>query len=451
MKLYDSFRQTKAPLIPETPNTITLYVCGVTVYDVCHVGHARVYLTFDILVRWLQAKGYTVRYARNITDIDDKIIQKAQQEGLTEALVAAHWTAKMHANFTQLGLLSPTYEPRATEYITQMCTLISTLLEKGFAYKGANGDVYFATAQYAEYGHLAHQDLSQLMQGARVEVDSNKRDPFDFVLWKRAKPGEPVWEAPFGTGRPGWHSECSAMAMDLLGQTIDIHGGGHDLIFPHHENERAQSECVTKRPFVNHWMHVGFVNVNQEKMSKSLNNFATIDSVLLRYHPDVLRMLSLQTHYKSPLQFNEEALVGAKRALDRLYNSIKISDCAFTIDKEAVAQFTAAMEDDLNTPEALAVLFSLANRTFQTGEDALIARATLKKLTSDIGLLQANPEEYFQYGASLSPSEIEHLIAERKTARAARDFAKADRIRKELEAKGIVLEDTGGETVWKVM
>jgi cysteinyl-tRNA synthetase len=443
--LYDSLSQKKRPFVPVLPGEISLYVCGVTVYDRCHLGHARVYTVFDSLIRYWRSLGWAVNYVRNITDIDDKIIKRAQENKQSFTTLADNSLAEMHADFKALGLLEPDAEPRVSRWMQDIIDLIQALVDKEVAYVAVNGDVCFKVSTYKAYGSLSHQRLDALL--------SEKPEDHDFVLWKMAKPDEPSWESPWGLGRPGWHSECSAMSTGLLGSTIDIHGGGCDLLFPHHENERAQAECLTGKDFVHYWLHVGFVEIQKEKMSKSLGNFTTIADVLSSYHPEVLRFLFLQSHYRSPLPFEEEGLIAAKQGLDRLYQVVKARKNKTEREKENVLQehdgsrrFYAALEDDFNTPQALSVLFECASQYFKSAEDTAAQR--LYDCGSILGLFQ-DEEGYFRYNTDVDNHWVDACIAERNTARRDGDFAKADAIRKMLQEHKVLLEDRPEGTLWK--
>jgi cysteinyl-tRNA synthetase len=452
LQLTNSLTRTKEDFVPLTPGYVRMYVCGMTVYDLCHLGHARVFVVFDMVTRWLRASGYRVEYVRNITDIDDKIIKRAQDNGETPAQLTGRFIAAMHEDERALGVLPPDHEPRATEYVAQMLALIGQLIRNGLAYPASNGDVYYSVRSFPAYGRLSGKSLDELRAGERVEIDSNKRDPMDFVLWKAAKPGEPAWESPWGPGRPGWHIECSAMSAELLGMHFDIHGGGQDLQFPHHENEIAQSEGAHGCTFVNYWLHNGFVRVDNEKMSKSLGNFFTIREVLAKYDAEVVRFFILRAHYRSPLNYSDAHLDDARGALTRLYTALKNTPLAVSEpdwNQPAAQRFRAAMDDDFNTPEALAVLFELAGEA-NRGEAA--AATTLRSLGGVLGLLQREAADFLQAGSaagSLSEAEIEALIAARQAARKARDFAESDRIRESLTAAGVVLEDGAGGTTWR--
>ncbi|TCS72922.1 cysteinyl-tRNA synthetase [Sulfuritortus calidifontis] len=453
LKLYNSLAREKQEFVPIVPGKVRMYVCGMTVYDYCHLGHARVLVVFDMVTRWLKASGYAVTYVRNITDIDDKIIKRALENGEPYTQLTQRFIDAMHEDSAALGVQVPDFEPRATEYVGKMLTMIQALIDRGHAYPAANGDVYYAVATFPDYGRLSGKSLEDLRAGERVEVDPNKRDPMDFVLWKAAKPNEPAWPSPWGPGRPGWHIECSAMGSDLLGPHFDIHGGGQDLQFPHHENEIAQSEGAHGCKFVNYWLHNGFVRVDDEKMSKSLGNFFTIREVLAKYDPEVVRFFILRAHYRSPLNYSDQHLDDAKAALTRLYTALRgIEAPAVTVDwhEPFAAAFKAAMDDDFGTPEALAVLFDLAVEV-NKGRDAQTA-GLLKALGGVLGLLERDPEAFLQGGAGeggYTAERIEALIQERLTARKARDFARSDAIRDELKAVGIVLEDGPQGTTWR--
>jgi cysteinyl-tRNA synthetase len=451
LKIHNSLTRTLETFVPLTPGTVRMYVCGMTVYDLCHLGHARVFVVFDMVTRWLRASGYRVEYVRNITDIDDKIIRRAAENGETPATLTERFIAEMHRDERALGVLPPDHEPRATAYVAQMLALIGQLVGKGLAYPAANGDVYYSVRSFPRYGRLSGKSLDELRAGERVEIDASKHDPMDFVLWKAAKPGEPAWDSPWGPGRPGWHIECSAMSADLLGTHFDIHGGGQDLQFPHHENEIAQSEGAHGCTFVNTWMHNGFVRVDNEKMSKSLGNFFTIREVLKKYDPEVVRFFILRAHYRSPLNYSDAHLDDARGALARLYTALKQAPASDAPDWEhpSAQRFRAAMDDDFNTPEAIAVLFELAHEA-NRGDAA--AAAQLRALGGVLGLLQRDSVDFLQAGVAadgLSAAAIEALIAARKAARQARDFAESDRIRDALAAAGVVLEDGAGGTTWR--
>ena len=446
-----------------------MYVCGMTVYDYCHLGHARVFVVFDMVARWLRTSGLHVIYVRNITDIDDKIIKRAQQNNETPSELTNRFIAAMHEDEAKLGVLRPDVEPRATDYVTEMLALIQTLEIRGLAYQAENGDVYYSVRGFAHYGQLSGKSLDDLRAGERVEVDQSKRDPLDFVLWKAAKPGEPAWPSPWGHGRPGWHIECSAMSGKLLGRHFDIHGGGQDLQFPHHENEIAQSEGAHECKFVNYWLHNGFVRVDNEKMSKSLGNFFTIREVLEKFDPEVVRFFILRAHYRSPLNYSDAHLEDAKGALTRLYTALKnVPPADIELDWADVyaARFKVAMDEDFGTPEAVAVLFDLAGEVNRTHNPRLAGM--LKVLGGVIGILQSPPNAYLQGDVRYSSAHtlisagvlaqaektysadgIEKMIAERTAAKSARNFAESDRIRDELKSAGIILEDSPQGTTWR--
>ena len=431
-----------------------MYVCGMTVYDYCHLGHARVMVVFDMAYRWLKASGYDVTYVRNITDIDDKIIRRAAENGETIQQLTNRFIAFMHEDADALGVLRPDFEPRATEFVPEMLELISQLEAKGLAYQATDGDVNYAVRKFDGYGKLSGKSLDDLRAGERVEVDSAKQDPLDFVLWKHAKPGEPAWESPWGEGRPGWHIECSAMSSKLLGQHFDIHGGGQDLQFPHHENEIAQSEGAHQCTFVNYWMHNGFVRVDNEKMSKSLGNFFTIREVLGRYDAEVVRYFILRAHYRSPLNYSDAHLDDAKRSLDSLYFALRDVPPSAAVDidwsNDFAASFKAALNEDFDSHGAIAILFELAGEVNRQRSAEL--SALLKSLGGIIGLLEREPMVYLQGGAGvagLDESAIEKMIADRAAAKKAKNFAEADRIRDELKAAGIVLDDSPQGSTWR--
>jgi cysteinyl-tRNA synthetase len=461
LRIFNSLTRQKEEFQSIEPGKVRMYVCGMTVYDHCHVGHARVMVVFDVVVRWLRAKGFDVTYVRNITDIDDKIIRRAEENGEDFRTLTARFIQAMNEDLAALGILPPTHEPRATEAMADMVALIQTLVDKGFAYVGAAGDVYYDVSRFDRYGRLANKKLEDLRAGARVEVEEAKDDPLDFVLWKAAKPGEPSWNSPWGAGRPGWHIECSAMSTHCLGEHFDIHGGGMDLKFPHHENEIAQSEAASGQTYVNLWMHNGFVQVDDEKMSKSLGNFFTVREVLQRYAPEVVRLFILTSHYRGPLNYSDENLEHAKASLTRLYTALRgLPIVEAPIDEDWRARFEQAMDDDFNTPEALAALFDLArevNRLRVENETAAVRLGvSLRQLGGLLGLLQADPERFLQgsedggeAASALTAERVEVLIAERAAARKAKNWVEADRIRILLQESGIVLEDTPKGTLWR--
>ena len=459
LKIYNSLHREKQDFVPLEPGKVRMYVCGMTVYDYCHLGHARVLVVFDMVQRWLHASGFDVTYVRNITDIDDKIIRRAQENGESIGELTNRFIACMDEDAAALGVEKPQHEPRATEYIPQMLQLIAQLENNGLAYRAPDGDVNFSVRKFPGYGKLSGKSLDDLRAGERVDVGETKHDPLDFVLWKHAKEGEPYWDSPWGKGRPGWHIECSAMSSDLLGRQFDIHGGGQDLQFPHHENEIAQSEGAHQCQFVNYWMHNGFVRVDDEKMSKSLGNFFTIREVLKKYDAEVVRFFILRAHYRSPLNYSDKHLDDARLALARLYTALKIipGNTQAVVDwQETHAQrFKNAMDDDFNTPEACAVLFDLATEVNRSKSTELASQ--LRALAGLLGLLQRDPQSFLQGSpgegqneeGKLTPVMIETLIAERATAKKSKNFAEADRIRQELLAAGIILEDSAQGTSWR--
>ena len=453
LKIYDTLTRDKREFVPIEPGKVRMYVCGMTVYDYCHLGHARVMVIFDVVQRWLRASGYDVTYVRNITDIDDKIIKRAQENGEPPAALTGRFIGAMDEDAAALGVEKPSAEPRATEYVPGMLDMIRELEKRGLAYRVADGDVNYAVRKFEGYGKLSGKSLEDLRAGERVAVDAAKQDPLDFVLWKRAKPGEPAWESPWGAGRPGWHIECSVMSEALLGPHFDIHGGGQDLQFPHHENEIAQSEGAHGGTFVNYWMHNGFVRVDNEKMSKSLGNFFTVREILKKYDPEVVRFFIIRAHYRSPLNYSDAHLDDAKQGLTRLYTALKgVNAAAEVIDwtNAYAARFKAAMDDDFNTPEAVAALFDLANELNKSQSEA--DAGSLKALAGLLGLLRRDPVVFLQGGAADSewtPERIEAAIAGRTAAKKAKNFAEADRIRDELKAAGVVLEDGPDGTTWR--
>ncbi|WP_312759358.1 cysteine--tRNA ligase [Pulveribacter sp.] len=453
LRIYNTLSRALVDFAPLQPGHVRMYVCGMTVYDLCHLGHARSMIAFDVVQRWLRASGYAVTYVRNITDIDDKIIRRAVENGesvrgLTDRMIDA-----LHQDADALGIERPTHEPRATEYVPQMLSMIGRLQGNGLAYQASGGDVNFAVRKFPGYGRLSGKTLDELNAGERVAVAEGKHDPLDFVLWKSAKAGEPEevkWASPWGPGRPGWHIECSAMGCELLGESFDIHGGGADLAFPHHENEIAQSEGATGQPFAQVWMHNGFINVDNEKMSKSLGNFFTIRDVLQQYDAETVRFFVVRSHYRSPLNYSDVHLDDARASLRRLYTALSlVAPAPVEIDwsEPHAARFKAAMDEDFGTPEAVAVLFDLAG---EVNRSKLPQTAgLLKALGGQLGLLQGDPQAFLQAGAGLDEAAIQERIAARAAAKAARDFAEADRIRAELLARGIVLKDSAAGTTWE--
>ncbi len=456
LHIYNSLTRAKERFAPLRPGRVGMYVCGVTVYDYCHVGHARVMVVFDVIYRWLMRLGFDVTYVRNFTDVDDKIIRRASERGVPIGTLTEEMIAAFHEDARALNCLPPTHEPRATAHMDEMIAMIARLIERGHAYVADSGDVMYAVNSFPDYGRLSGKRLEELEAGSRVEVDESKRNPLDFVLWKMAKPGEPAWDSPWGRGRPGWHIECSAMSCAHLGETFDIHGGGMDLKFPHHENEIAQARGACDGGFARYWIHNGFVNIDREKMSKSLGNFLTIREIAARWHPEVLRMFILGTHYRSPLDYSEDAMEAAKAGLDRLYETVRRLGPVWRSEApesagELPAAFVAAMNDDFNTAEALAVVFETAreaNRRLDAGEQASGQARALSAMCQTLGIVSEEPEQWF-HGAGADAARIEALIAERAEARKRRDFARADAIRDELSAMGVVLEDGPAGTTWK--
>ena len=453
LRIHNTLSRRLEAFEPIVPGQVRMYVCGMTIYDLCHMGHARMMMAFDVVYRWLLELGYQVTYVRNITDIEDKIIRRALERGISIRALTDEMIAAMRRDIGSLGILPPTHEPRATEYVPQMLDLIGTLERKGLAYRADNGDVNFSVRKFPGYGKLSGKSLDELRAGERVAVLDGKLDPLDFVLWKAAKADEPddaKWQGPFGAGRPGWHIECSAMSCAVLGEHFDIHGGGMDLQFPHHENEIAQSEGATGKPFVNYWLHNGFLNVDNEKMSKSLGNFFTIRDVLARYDGETLRFFMLRTHYRSPFNFSDHNLDDARNALRRLYTALDRlevpDDTPIDWSQPQAAAFREAMNDDFNTPLAVSLLFELAGELNRTR--LLQTAALLKGLGRVLGVLQQAPRSYLQGGARLDEAHIQQLIDARAEAKKTRNFAEADRIRDELAAQGVVLKDGPTGTTW---
>ncbi|HIF9429638.1 cysteine--tRNA ligase [Photobacterium damselae] len=456
LKIYNSLTRQKEEFKPIHPGKVGMYVCGVTIYDLCHIGHGRTFVSFDVVSRYLRYLGYDLTFVRNITDIDDKIIKRAAENGETCDSLTERLIGEMHADFDALGMKRPDVEPRATAFIREIITLCERLIERGFAYVADNGDVMFEVSKFKDYGRLSKQDLDQLQAGARVDIELAKRSPLDFVLWKMSKPGEPTWESPWGPGRPGWHIECSAMNSAILGDHFDIHGGGSDLQFPHHENEIAQSCCAHDTQYVNTWMHSGMVMVDREKMSKSLGNFFTIRDVLNHYDPETVRYFLMSGHYRSQLNYSEDNLKQARSALERLYTSLRGLDTSVEAagGEEFVARFKEAMDDDFNTPEAYSVLFDMAREINRLKTDDMAAASVLgarmRELADVLGLLGQEPEAFLQSGANDDDvAEIEALIQQRLDARAAKDWAAADQARDKLTEMGIILEDGPQGTTWR--
>ncbi|NMM78186.1 cysteine--tRNA ligase [Acidovorax sp. SRB_24] len=454
LRIYNTLTRALEDFAPLDPGHVRMYVCGMTVYDLCHLGHARSMVAFDVVQRWLRASGLRVTYVRNITDIDDKIIQRAVQNGETVRGLTDRMIGALHQDADALGIERPTHEPRATDYVPQMLSLIGRLESKGLAYQAGEGDVNFAVRKFAGYGKLSGKSLDELHAGERVAVQDGKHDPLDFVLWKSAKPSEPEevkWSSAWGPGRPGWHIECSAMGCALLGESFDIHGGGADLQFPHHENEIAQSEGATGKPLAQTWMHNGFINVDNEKMSKSLGNFFTIRDVLKEYDAETVRFFVVRSHYRSPLNYSDVHLDDARAALKRLYTALALvapAEVAIDWAEPHAARFKAAMDEDFGTPEAVAVLFDLAGEVNRSRSAQ--AAGLLQSLGGCLGLLQGDPQAFLQSGATLDEAAIQAQIAARAAAKATKNFAEADRIRNELLAAGIVLKDAAAGTTWEV-
>ncbi len=459
IKLYNTLTRQKEIFKPLIDGKLGLYVCGITVYDHCHLGHARSMVCFDVIVRFFQALNFDVTYVTNITDIDDKIIARADEQQLDINALTELYIHSMHQDMAALNCLAPTHEPRATTSIDAIISLIQQLLDKEIAYLSKNGDICFEVQRFPDYGKLAHKDIEGLISGARVAISEDKRSPLDFVLWKQAKPNEPSWPSPWGAGRPGWHIECSAMAMEALGEQFDIHGGGLDLQFPHHENEIAQSESITQKNFANYWLHVGMLQLNNEKMSKSTGNFLLISDALKQYHPETLRYFLLSSHYRSPLNYSEATIGLAQKALKRFYQSMRLFSDLFTsatshdanlLDKTWTNAFFEAMSDDFNTPIALSILFELSHELNKQNTRSLAV--TLKYLANTLGLLHEAPDNFLRSGISKEKiSHIETLIQERERARLERQWARADEIRALLLAEGIELEDTSKGSHWRVI
>ena len=453
LRIFNTLSRDVSDFSPAEPGHVRMYVCGMTVYDLCHLGHARSMIAFDVVQRWLKASGFQVTYVRNVTDIDDKIIKRALENGETIRGLTDRMIDALHQDAAALGIERPQHEPRATDYVPQMLSMIGTLEQKGVAYRAGNGDVNYSVRKFAGYGKLSGKSLDELNAGERVAVETDKQDPLDFVLWKSAKPTEPEdvkWASPFGTGRPGWHIECSAMACKLLGQTFDIHGGGADLQFPHHENEIAQSEGANGQPLARFWMHNGFINVDNEKMSKSLGNFFTIRDVLKEFDAETVRFFIVRSHYRSSLNYSDVHLNDAKGALKRLYTALQaVPPALVNIDwtDSSAARFKAAMDEDFGTPEAVAVLFELAGEANRSGSAE--RSGLLKALGGLLGLLQTDPTVYLQAGAGLDEAAIQAQIQARADAKKAKNFAEADRIRNDLLAQGIVLKDSAAGTTWE--
>lgn len=456
LKIFNSLTGKKEVFKSIQPDKVGIYVCGITVYDYCHIGHARVMVVFDMVVRYLRSTGTEVCYVRNITDIEDKIINRARENNEDISALTARFITAMNKDAAALGVQTPDIEPLATEYITEIVNMIERLLQRGYAYIGDNGDVFYDISRFADYGKLSGKKIGELRAGERVSIQNAKRDPLDFVLWRYAKAGEPSWNSPWGDGRPGWHIECSAMSTHCLGEHFDIHGGGQDLQFPHHENEIAQAQGATGKAFVNVWMHNGFVRVDEEKMSKSTGNFFTIREVLKQYKPEVVRFFILASHYRSPLNYSINNLDEARNALQRLYKSLRGIEADGNINNDYLIQFNAAMDDDFNTPKAIALLHGLAHEINLSKDNQRKQNlaATLKKLAGVLGLLQGSVEEFMQMGIAgnsvgISNEEIQTLVVQREQARRNKDYTESDRIRELLANQGIFLEDTETETLWQ--
>jgi len=485
LRVYNTMTKKKEELIPLQEGRIGMYACGVTVYDLCHIGHARSAVVFDVIYRYLRHKGYEVTYVRNFTDVDDKIIKRAQEEGVGTEEIATRYIEEFYTDMGALGLLLPTVEPKATEHIAEMIALVERLIEKGHAYK-VGGDVYFAVESFPEYGKLSKRTLDEMQAGSRVEVDERKRNPLDFALWKATKPGEPSWTSPWGQGRPGWHIECSAMSQKYLGDTLDIHGGGKDLIFPHHENEIAQAEGATGRPFVRYWLHNGFVNIAKEKMSKSLGNFLTIKEIVKAYHPEVVRLFLLSRHYRSPIDYSTQGMEEARQNLERFYQTLagieevivqakeseSVSEglspeemAVYRWAEEFTTHFEEAMDDDFNTAVAIAALFELShdlNRVLQDPSPHAVqilrkGREAFVMAGGVLGIFQQDPQVFLErehqrkaQSLTITPEEIDKLITERNEARKNKAWARADEIRDQLASHGIILEDGPEGTTWRV-
>ncbi len=457
LQIYNTKTQRKEIFKPISPDKVTIYTCGVTVYDYCHIGHARTFIAFDVIVRYLRFRNYQVQYVRNITYVIDKRINKAQQNNESTEALTTRFIAALANDAKALNLLQPDEEPRATHFIPQMIELIKTLETKGYAYRAENGDVYYNVRKFKNYGSLSKRNIDDMQLGARVEVNIAKNDPLDFVLWKSAKAGEPFWPSPWGNGRPGWHLECSAMSMYYLGQTLDLHGGGFDLMFPHHENECAQSEAATEQPFVNTWMHVGFLKINKEKMSKSLNNFYTIAEVLQEVHPEVLRYSMSSAHYRSHVEYSAEQINSSRNSLEKFYLALRgLPTAEKPVNSEFEARFIAAMDDDFNTPVAFSVLFDLTKEINRLREQSLAKAGSLGSLLKDLagvlGILNHDPEIFLQnlpINNTIDATKIDEMITSRNIARKNKNWQAADQIRIELDKLGITLEDTAAGTIWR--
>ena len=451
IKIFNTFTSKKENFKPITENHVKMYVCGMTVYDDCHVGHARVLIVFDLIYRWFLNSGYDVQYVRNITDIDDKIINKSNDQGCKFNELTDKYIVSMHEDSNALNVIPPTFQPKATEAIPSMIKMISALVDKGFAYVGKNGDVFFEIAKFKDYGKLSKKNVDDLDAGSRVKIDDNKKSFGDFVLWKLSKENEPSWVSPWGKGRPGWHIECSAMSSDILGESFDIHGGGQDLIFPHHENEIAQSESCHDHKMANYWIHNGFVNVDDEKMSKSLGNFFTLKNVLKKYSGEVIRFFVYKSHYRSPLNYSDQNLNDAKAAVDKIYIALRPYKC-IQVDldwsKASLSKIKDALDDDFNSPKAISIIFELINQ-LNKGTNNDLANEIFSVLKS-LGLMAISQEEFFTKSSKIDHDHIEKLIQQRVQAKLQKDYQKADELRNEIDSLGVVLEDTVNGTVWRI-
>ena len=451
IRIFNTFTSKKENFKPITENHVKMYVCGMTVYDDCHVGHARVLIVFDLIYRWFLNSGYDVQYVRNITDIDDKIINKSNEQGCKYNELTENYIDSMHEDSRALNVLPPTFQPKATDAIPSMIKMISILVDKGFAYVGKNGDVFFEIAKFKDYGKLSKKNVDDLDAGSRVKIDDNKKSFGDFVLWKLSKENEPSWESPWGKGRPGWHIECSAMSSDILGESFDIHGGGQDLIFPHHENEIAQSESCHDHKMANYWIHNGFVNVDDEKMSKSLGNFFTLKNVLKKYSGEVIRFFVYKSHYRSPLNYSDQNLNDAKAAVEKIYIALRPYKC-IQVDldwsKASLSKIKDALDDDFNSPKAISIIFELINQ-LNKGTNNDLANEIYSVLKA-LGLMAIPQEEYFTKSSKIDHDHIEKLIQQRAQAKLQKDYQKADELRNEIDSLGVVLEDTAKGTVWRI-
>jgi len=451
IRIFNTFTSKKENFKPITENHVKMYVCGMTVYDDCHVGHARVLIVFDLIYRWFLNSGYDVQYVRNITDIDDKIINKSNEQGCNFKELTDRYIESMHEDSKGLNVIPPTFQPKATDAISSMIKMISTLVDKDFAYVGKNGDVFFEIAKFKDYGKLSKKNVDDLDAGSRVKVDDNKKSFGDFVLWKLSKENEPSWESPWGKGRPGWHIECSAMSSDILGESFDIHGGGQDLIFPHHENEIAQSESCHDQKMANYWIHNGFVNVDDEKMSKSLGNFFTLKNVLKKYSGEVIRFFVYKSHYRSPLNYSDQNLNDAKVAVEKIYIALRPYKC-IQVDldwsKASLSKIKDALDDDFNSPKAISIIFELINQ-LNKGANNDLANEIYSVLKA-LGLMAIPQEEFFTKSSKIDHDHIEKLIQQRAQAKLQKDYQKADELRNEIDSLGVVLEDTANGTVWRV-